>query len=255
MDSPMADLPVVEAQAPPATASTRAKRAKKKANPSGSPAPATSPNPAKKTAQAKRVTQVARVAPVKPVAADHQPGGQPWLQAPGRQRAEWGGTLIGAALLGWLAAAGAAIVLTDFIVAAGTAVALGQAGTGAAGAPMGFAGAVSLFAIHFMAYTAGGYVAGRISRFSGAIQGLLVWVFALLVAIAVAGLAATAGEQYNVLARFNVFPRIPIGEGDLTPATAITVVLLVILSLVGAVVGGVLGKEFYRRAARRGAHY
>jgi hypothetical protein len=178
----------------------------------------------------------------------------------GRQRAEWGGTLFGAALLGWLTAAGASILLTDFVVASGTAVALGEGGTplgrtGLVGEPMGFAGAVSLLTIHFLAYIAGGYVSGRISRFSGALQGFLVWVVSLLVAAAVAGLALTAGDQYNVLAGLNIFPRIPLGEGELNSATAITVVLVVIVSLVGAVVGGVLGNEFYRRAARRGAHY
>jgi hypothetical protein len=163
-------------------------------------------------------------------------------------------------MLGWLAAAGASILLTDFVVASGTAVALGSdgsqsGGAGPAGEPMGFIGAVSLFAVHLLAYTAGGYVAGRISRFSGALQGFLVWVVSLLVAAAVAGLALTAGDQYNVLAQLNVFPRVPLGEGELSEATAITVVLVVIVSLVGAVVGGVLGNEFYRRAARRGTHY
>jgi len=176
-------------------------------------------------------------------------------QKRGRQRAEWGGTLVGTALLGWLAAAGTSILLTDFVVASGTAVALGSGESQQAGDTMGFVGAVSLFAIHFLAYSAGGYVAGRISRFSGFTQGFLVWVISILVAAAVAGLVTTAGEKYNVLARLNIFPRIPLGEGELTPAIAISVVLVVIVSLVGAVLGGVLGNEFYRRAARRGVQY
>ncbi|PRY70271.1 hypothetical protein B0I08_101401 [Glaciihabitans tibetensis] len=185
-------------------------------------------------------------------------------RVPGRQRAEWGGTLLGAACLGWLAAAGASIFMTDFVVAAGTAVRIGTAtavttpggiGELTTNGPMGITGAVSLFGIHFLAYCMGGYVAGRISRFSGATQGFLVWVVSLVVAVLIAALTTTAGGQYNVLAELSVFPRLPVGEGVLSPATAITVVLVTIVSLVGAVIGGALGNEFYRRAARRGVQY
>jgi hypothetical protein len=172
-----------------------------------------------------------------------------------RRRAGWGGAFISAALLGWLAAAGASILLTDFVVASGIAVALGRDGTIDGSPPMGFEGAVCLFAVHFFAYLGGGYVAGRIARVFGATQGFLVWVTSVLVAGAVAGVAATGGERYNVLAALNIFPRFPVGEGDLTPAVAITVVLVVIVSLVGAVVGGVIGNTLYKRAVRRDARY
>jgi hypothetical protein len=174
---------------------------------------------------------------------------------PRRRRAGLGGAFISAALLGWLAAAGASILLTDFVVASGIAVALGRDGTIDGSPPMGFEGAVCLFAVHFFAYLGGGYVAGRIARVFGATQGFLVWVTSVLVAGAVAGVAATGGERFNVLAALNIFPRFPVGEGDLTPAVAITVVLVVIVSLVGAVVGGVIGNTLYRRAVRRDARY
>jgi hypothetical protein len=54
-------------------------------------------------------------------------------------------------------------------------------------------------------------------------------------------MTASEGNRYNLLALLNAFPRVPVGEGELTPATLITVVMLWITALIGAVVGGVRG--------------
>ena len=54
------------------------------------------------------------------------------------------------------------------------------------------------------------------ARFDGIKQGVAVWVWAIVVAIVVAVLGAVAGDEYNVLQDVDGFPRIPVGEGDLT---------------------------------------
>ncbi len=69
----------------------------------------------------------------------------------------------------------------------------------------------------FLAYLAGGYVAGRMARFDGAKQGIAVWVIGLLVVIALAVLGAVLGAEYNVLTQLNL-PSIPLSGDTLTTA-------------------------------------
>ena len=66
-----------------------------------------------------------------------------------------------------------------------------------------------------IAYFAGGYVAGRMSRFDGGRQGLAVWIWSIVAIAALAILGALAGEEYNLFAALEL-PRIPIDEGDVT---------------------------------------
>jgi hypothetical protein len=174
-----------------------------------------------------------------------------------RQRAQYGGFKFGSAFFGWLTATGTAVILTALVVAFGAAVGLGSrvdeltdANPSAADTTMGWVGAVALLIVLFLSYFAGGYVAGRMARFDGARQGFAVWLWAIIIAVAVAVVSLLAGSQFNVLAKLNSFPRIPVNEGDLTAATAITAVLLAIVSLVGAVLGGLAGMRFHRRVDR-----
>ena len=78
-----------------------------------------------------------------------------------------------------------------------------------------------LLAILLIAYYSGGYVAGRMSRFDGARQGLMVWVIGLLVTLLAAALGWIAGDQYNLLDRVDV-PRIPIPTDEITLGGIIT---------------------------------
>ena len=176
-----------------------------------------------------------------------------------RQRAQFGGIKFGSAFFGWLTATGTAVILTAIVAASGAAVGLGSrvseltdGSPSEEAATMGWVGAIALLVILFVSYFVGGYVAGRMARFDGAKQGFAVWLWAIIVAVVVAIVAAIAGSQFDVLAQVNSFPRIPITEGDLTAATAITAVLLAIVSLVGAVLGGLTGMRFHRRVDRAG---
>ena len=107
-----------------------------------------------------------------------------------------------------------------------------------------------LLVVIFVAYVAGGYVAGRMARFNGAKQGLGVWLWALIIAVVVAVLGLIAGAQFDVLANLNGFPRLPVNEGDLTVAGIITALLLLGVSLLGAVLGGLAGMRFHRKVDR-----
>jgi len=120
-----------------------------------------------------------------------------------------------------------------------------QNGTGTA-KTVGLVGAIVLLVILFVAYYCGGYVAGRMARFSGAKQGLAVWLWAIVTAGIIAALAAIAGSKYNVLSQLNL-PRIPVDEGSLTTVGIISIVAAVLVALLGALLGGVVGTRYHRK--------
>ncbi len=82
---------------------------------------------------------------------------------------------------------------------------------------LGIGGGIAVLVVLFLAYLAGGYVAGRMARFDGARQGLAVWLVGLLVVLLLAAAGGILGAQYNVLQQLNL-PRIPIDEGTATTA-------------------------------------
>src|SRR3954463_6548554 len=172
-----------------------------------------------------------------------------------RQRAEFGGINWGAAFFGWIVAVGIGALLTALVSAAGAAVAISElSGVGDAiqnADTIGVVGGIALFVIALIAYFAGGYVAGRMSRFDGARQGLAVWLWALLIAVVLAIIGAVAGSEYNVFGQLNL-PRVPIDEGTLSVAGAITLAAAVLGSLIAAILGGAAGERYHRRVDRAG---
>ena len=172
------------------------------------------------------------------------------------QRSRYGGIKWGAAFFGWLSANGLAVLLVALLSAAGVAIGLTQ------GVPspddavqeadtIGIVGGIVLLVILFLAYLAGGYVAGRMARFDGARQGIAVWVIGLLVVIALAVLGLVFGSEYNVLQQLNL-PRIPIDEGTATTGGIIALVAVLLVTLAGAVLGGKLGDRYHRKVDRAG---
>lgn len=176
-----------------------------------------------------------------------------------REKEQFGGVKVGSAFFGWLTATGMAVLLTAFVAAAGTAVGLANntdvneaVNQVATNGTVGVVGIVVLLVILFVSYYSGGYVAGRMARFNGAKQGMMVWAWALIAAVVVALLGLIAGQQFNVLANLNSFPRIPIDEGELTVTSIIAAVVVAVVALVGAVLGGLAGMRFHRKVDRAG---
>lgn len=169
-----------------------------------------------------------------------------------RQRDEFGGFNIGAAFFGWLVAVGLGVLLTAIAAAAGAALGLSDDVTDPTitnASTIGTGGAIVIIAIGLVAYFSGGYVAGRMSRFDGARQGLGVWLFGLLMTAVIAAAGAIFGSEYNVLEQLNL-PRIPIDEGTLATAGVITLIAVALATLIGALVGGKTGESYHRRVDR-----
>jgi hypothetical protein len=172
------------------------------------------------------------------------------------QRSRYGGIKWGAAFFGWLSANGLAVLLVALLSAAGVAIGLTQGVSSTDEAAqqadtIGVVGGIVLLVILFLAYLAGGYVAGRMARFDGTRQGLAVWVIGLLVVLALAALGLVFGAQFNVLQQLNL-PRIPIDEGTATTGGIIALVAVLLVTLLGAVLGGKLGDHYHRKVDRAG---
>ena len=173
-------------------------------------------------------------------------------QARGRQRDEFGGFNLGAALLGWLVAAGIAILLTALLSAAGGAVGLTEVSESDARSNAGtisIVGGVILLLILALAYFTGGYNAGRLSRFDGGRQGIGVWIIGLLVTLLLAAAGAIFGSEYNVLQRLDL-PRIPIDEGSLATGGLIALAAIILGTLLAAYLGGKMGERYHKKVDR-----
>jgi membrane protease YdiL (CAAX protease family) len=172
-----------------------------------------------------------------------------------RQREEFGGINWGAAFFGWLVAVGVAVLLTGILAAAGAAIGLTQPSTASQAQSdaktLTLVGAIALLVVLALAYYCGGYVAGRMSRFDGARQGIGSWIIGLLVTIAAAVLAVIAGDKYNVVQQANL-PRLPVGQETLTTGGAIATAVILLGTLLFAALGGIAGARYHRKVDRAG---
>jgi hypothetical protein len=147
-----------------------------------------------------------------------------------------------------------AVLLTALLSAAGAAVAISEIdspGEAISSADtVGVVGGIGLVLIALVSYFAGGYVAGRMSRFDGGRQGLSVWIWALVVTVVLALLGLIAGEEWNLFAGLDL-PRLPIDE-DTTAGGIIVLALVLAGTLLAAVAGGKAGERYHRRVDRAG---
>ena len=173
-------------------------------------------------------------------------------EARDRQHEEYGGFKLGAAFFGWIVAIGIGALLTGIVSAAGAAIGLtevsGSEAQNSAGT-ISIVGGVILLLVLMLAYYAGGYVAGRLSRFDGARQGLGAWLFGLLVTLALAAAGAIFGAEYNVLQKLDL-PRLPVDEGDLTTGGLIALAAILVGTLIAAIVGGKAGERYHKKVDR-----
>jgi hypothetical protein len=172
-----------------------------------------------------------------------------------RQKDAFGGMKFGSCFFGWLTASGTAVLLAALVTGVGAALGLSRTvdvtnPSPAQAESIGFVGGIVLLAIIFVAYLAGGYVAGRMARFNGFKQGLGVWLWAVIMAILIGVAGWLAGARFDVLARVNSFPRLPLNEGTLTTGGILVALGVVAASLVGALLGGLAGMRYHRRVDR-----
>jgi hypothetical protein len=174
-----------------------------------------------------------------------------------RERSQFGGVKAGSAFFGWVTAMGMTVLLTALLTAFGAGVGLatdtdlGSAADSVARNPDATAwiSAIALVLVLLLAYFSGGYVAGRMARFSGIRQGVAVWLWAIVAAIVVAALSAIADVRFDALGQLNGVPQVPLG-GEFDALGWIALAIAVIVPLLGAILGGQSGMHYHRRVDR-----
>lgn len=178
-----------------------------------------------------------------------------------RQREAFGGPKVGSAFFGWLITLATGGILAGALAIADDALGMGvipdpwaSGGIGPFDATtVGWMVVGALLAIVLVAFSCGGYVAGRMARFSGVAQGVVVWLWAVVVAV-IAGVVGVVldGRSGFVDAVVGAVPALPVGEDLRLVAQVVAGVVIVATSLGGAVVGGRLGMRYHRRVDRAG---
>ncbi len=162
----------------------------------------------------------------------------------------YGGMNLGADFFGWLVALAVAALLTGVIGAAAAAVsetaAVSQSDAERSAGTIGIVSAVVLVLVAGIGYYAGGYVAGRMSRFDGARQGLGVWLIGLVVMVLAAVTGAIFGREYDVLDRVDL-PQLPISDAEASTGGLITAGALLLVTLLAALAGGKVGRNYHRK--------
>ncbi|WP_448810272.1 hypothetical protein [Agromyces bauzanensis] len=178
-----------------------------------------------------------------------------------RQWEQFGGVKVGSAFFGWLIAAATAAIITGAAAAGGAALRLGKlltpatsTGLGPFDAPtVGWIGVGILLAVVLVAFYCGGYVAGRMARFSGVVQGLAVWIWAIVIAIAVVLLGVVLALPYEAATdRLVLFSGLLVPDDLVMIAGIVAAVAGAVVSLGGALLGGMAGVRYHRRVDRVG---
>ena len=117
---------------------------------------------------------------------------------------------------------------------------------------VGIVGIIVLLAILLLAYYCGGYVAGRMARFSGPKQGIAVWLWAIIITVILAIIGVIAGSQLDVLSQIGTIPTGTFDTGQVTLTGVFSLAAVIIVTLGGAILGGLAGMRFHRKVDRVG---
>jgi hypothetical protein len=168
------------------------------------------------------------------------------------RRDRFGGINWGAGFFGWLVAVAVTVLLGGIVgaVTAGTE-AEEQLIPDASTTELGLAAGVTVAVILAIGYYAGGYVAGRMSRYDGLRQGLAVWLVGVVLTAAAVAAGTFFGDQYNVLANVEL-PSVPVSTDTMTTAGLVMAGLVLLVTLVTAMVGGAVGRHYHARVDKAG---
>jgi hypothetical protein len=156
-------------------------------------------------------------------------------------------------LAGVLVAYGAFAVLAALVGAAATAVGLNNDLSRNDWAALGIGSAIAAAIVLFLAYLFGGYVAGRMARRAGLINGVAVFVVAVLLVAALGALIASGvNTQEGETALSNLRGLgIPTTGDEWRGIATLAGIGSLLAMLAGALLGGVLGDRYHTRLTRQ----
>lgn len=176
-----------------------------------------------------------------------------YVESESLRRDEYGGFNWGAAIFGWLVAIALTVLLAS--IAGAIAAAVGeslnftQSDAERQAGDVGIATGIGLLVVLMIAYFAGGYVAGRMSRYDGGRQGLGVWLIGVVVSAIAVGLGILFGQEYDIFDRVNL-PNIPIPTDEIATAGLIALAAVLVGTLLAAFLGGKMGQRYHTKIDR-----
>jgi hypothetical protein len=164
--------------------------------------------------------------------------------------AGFGRISLGSVLAGTLVAYGAFAVLLAVAAAVIKAVGFDTNLSTNEWRQLGVGGGIAVAVVLFLSYLYGGYVAGRMARRGGAMNGLLVFFLGIVVAVGVAALANQFTDGDTVVRNLrNV--GIPTSRSEWGDIGTVAGIASLAAMFIGSLVGGVLGERWHGKLLRR----
>ncbi|HEX2236202.1 MAG TPA: hypothetical protein VHK89_08000 [Actinomycetota bacterium] len=164
-----------------------------------------------------------------------------------------GGVSPGGVLTGVVVAVGAVFLLSALIggVLAATVTGFDEVSGGEI-VDASVAGGIAFVVAQFLAYLWGGYTAGRMARGAGLINGILVPIAAILIAIVIGGIAAGLGASAELNLPFRN-ARLPLQDDYRVEWGVGFGIAALVAMFIGGALGGLLGARWHTKLERRAA--
>jgi hypothetical protein len=167
-------------------------------------------------------------------------------------RERFGGLDVPASLAGMLVAIASLLLLAGLASAAIGAIAF-QTGVEGNEEELSLGALITAGAVIFLAFLFGGWAAGRMARYNGALNGFMVAVWFLVLSVALAVLGAVAGDAYNLFGDLRVAEAsLPdwFSSDEVSTGAIISSIAFALLMVLGAILGGIWGTRMHRAADR-----
>jgi hypothetical protein len=152
-------------------------------------------------------------------------------------------------LAGVLVAYGAFVVLAALVGAVAVAMGLDAELASNDWDAFGMGSAVTVTVVAFVAYLFGGYVAGRMARRAGLVNGVAVFALAVLLVVVVGAIAASQADTETIQANLRSLG-LPITGTEWAKIGTVAGIGTLVGMLVGAGIGGVVGERWHSELAR-----
>jgi len=165
-------------------------------------------------------------------------------------RERFGGLDLPAILTGMLVGLAMLLILAGLASAALGQIAF-QTGVSGNQTELSLGALITAGVVIFLSFLIGGWAAGRMSRYSGALNGLMVAVTFVIFLGVLAALGAILGDQYNLFDNLRVAKaNLPnwFSADTVTTAAVVSSIAFAVVMFLGATLGGLWGAHFHRRA-------
>lgn len=115
---------------------------------------------------------------------------------------------------------------------------------------LGVGGGIAAALVLLVSYLFGGYVAGRMARRAGALNGLAVFLFGLLVAVAVGAAISTQTDADNIVDNLRTLG-VPTSGSEYGAIGTVAGIGSLLAMLLGSVLGGLAGERWHGKLLAR----